>query len=153
MISPSQNTQVFSYRDLFKDCNKAPGPLAKGLSAHSTQGFNNAAVLTALWGIRLLSWRADEPSQHRPAPKTFFQISGLIHVCSLAVLSFTSHYHKDQSNDFSKSYNRGKLILQRSKLLSNLQSVCLPTSSEISWQKFIFSKEGRGEREVNSRGS
>lgn len=44
MIIPSQNTQVSSFRDLFKGCNKAPGPLAKRLSAHSTQGFNNAAV-------------------------------------------------------------------------------------------------------------
>lgn len=151
MIIPSQNTQVSSYRDLFKDCNKAPGPLAKGLSAHSTQGFNNTAVHTALWRIKLLSWRVDEPSQHRPAPKTFFHKSGLIHVCSLAVLSFPTHYHKDQSNDFSKSSNRGKLILQRSKLLSNLQSVCLPTSSENSWQKFIFSKEGRARRWVGGK--
>lgn len=29
MIIPSQNTQVSSFRDLFKGCNKAPGPLAK----------------------------------------------------------------------------------------------------------------------------
>lgn len=29
MIIPSQNTQVSSFRDLFKGCNKASGPLAK----------------------------------------------------------------------------------------------------------------------------
>lgn len=48
MMITSQNTQVLSYRDLYKGCNKAPGPLAKGLSSHSTQGFNNAAVHTEL---------------------------------------------------------------------------------------------------------
>lgn len=63
IIIPSLNTQVSPYRDLFKGCNKAPIPLAKGFSSHSTPGFNNAEVQIALREIKLLSWRADRASQ------------------------------------------------------------------------------------------
>lgn len=66
MIIDSQNTQVSPYRDLFKGCNKAPGAAAKGLSTHSSPGFNNAAVHIA----QTVVWRADGASQPRSALKT-----------------------------------------------------------------------------------
>lgn len=95
---------------LFKGCNKAPGPPAKG---HSTQGFNNAAVHTALRGIlkgRRTHWKHTSCTCWREWGHVLTQTQSCMRLLTKGRKLILRHVvTKEDDGEFSKYSDRGEV--------------------------------------------